>query len=103
MVEPIEPVPQEEQINPEDPFFLLPMETVAEANSRRSILLNRLASAITEVLRRSLISGNEIFSGPNGSPARSVLEFLGGYVWYTISCRVFTNRGFVIPLNDLTW
>lgn len=102
-MQPIEPTPPEEQVNPEDPFFLLPMETVAEANSRRSRLLNRPANAITEVLRRSLISGNGIFSGPNGSPARSVLEFLGGYVWYTISCRVFTNRGFVIPLNDLTW
>ena len=58
MIEPIEPMPPEEQINPEDPFFLLPMETIAEANSRRSRLLNRPASAITEVLRRSLISGN---------------------------------------------
>jgi hypothetical protein len=78
------------------------MDSLAEANGRRSRLVNRPAK-ITEVLRRSLISGNCIYSGPNGSPGRSVLEFLHVIVWYTISFRVFTSRGFNIPLDGLTW
>ncbi len=52
---PIEPKPPEEQVNHDDPFFLLPMKTVSEANGRRSRLLSRPASAITEVLCHCLM------------------------------------------------
>ena len=100
---PVDPVPIEEQVSLDDPFLGLPMETLAQANARRSRLLNRPASEITEVVRLSPIHGLGIFAGPEGSPARSVLEFLYGRVWYTVSLRVFTARGFNIPLGDLTW
>ena len=82
---------------------MLPMETLAQANARRNRLLSRPAQLITEVVRLSPIHGLGVFAGPNGSPARSVLEFVDGLIWYTISFRVFTAGGFNIPLGDLTW
>ena len=47
--------------------------------------------------------GLGIFAGSNGSPARSVLEFINGEIWHTMSYRVFTSRGFNIPLGEMTW
>ena len=89
MSQPTSPIPAEQQDNPEDPYLMLPMETTTEANARRSRQLNRPQHEITEVVRLSSIHGLGIFAGPNGSPARSVLEFLYGVVWYAISFRVF--------------
>ena len=103
MSQPVSPIRAEQQINPEDPFLMLPMETLAQANTRRSRLLNRPEYEITEIVRLSPIHGLGVFAGAEGSPARSVLEFLHGVVWYTISFRVFTARGFNIPLTGLTW
>ena len=81
MVQPVDPVPIEQQVSLDDPFLGLPMETGAQANTRRSRLLNRRENEITEVVRLSPIRGLGIFARPEGSPARSVLEFLYGTVW----------------------
>jgi hypothetical protein len=79
------------------------METLVQANSRRSRLLNRPAQLVTEIVRLSPIHGLGVFAGPEGSPARSVLEFVDGVIWYTLSFRVFTAGGFNIPLGNLSW
>ena len=75
MVQPVDPVPFEQQVSLDDPFLGLPMETVAQANARRSRLLNRRENEVTEVVRLSPIHGLGIFAGSDGSPARSILDF----------------------------
>ena len=79
------------------------METVSKANERRSRLLSRPGQLVTEIVWISLIHGLSVFAGPNESSARSLLEFIDGCVWYTISFRVFTAGGFNIPLGNLTF
>ena len=79
------------------------MKTLAQANARRSRLLSRPAQLVTEVVRISPIHGLGVFAEPNRSPARSVVEFIDGVVWYTVSFRVFTAGGFNIPFGNLTW
>jgi hypothetical protein len=96
-------VPPEEQINPEDPFWNLPMETSREANKRRRNLLPRPYEAIEEIVWISPMHGLGVFAGPNGYPARSILECTHGQLWYTAFQIVFRHREFNIPLRNLTW
>ena len=103
MVQPIDPVPQEQQRNDDDPFWMLPMETNIEGAARRRRLLDRRPEEIEETVWFSPLHGVGIFAGPNGSPARSILEFRHGHLWNTHSYRVYTARGFNIPLRELTW
>ena len=63
MIDPIEPVPPEEQVNPEDPFWNLPMETSREANQRRRNLLARLYEDIEEIVWFSPMHGLGGFAG----------------------------------------
>ena len=79
------------------------METSTQANDRRRNLLGRHPSEIQEIVWPSAMHGFEVHAGPNGSPARSILEFQHGHLWNTLSYRVFTSRGFNIPLRELTW
>ena len=50
MTQPIVPVPPEEQVNTEDPFWHLPMETSAQTVERRRMLLDRSPEQIHEVV-----------------------------------------------------
>ena len=58
MSQPIPPVPPEEQqINHDDPFWMLPMETSTQANDRRRNLLGRHPSEIQEIVWPSAMHG----------------------------------------------